>query len=165
MAQSYQQIQRQIQALQRQAEKLKSDEIAGVVSRIRAAIEHYGLTAEQLGFAGKGAPKVAQKKGRSKASSKISQYSDGNGNEWGGRGPRPHWLRDALASGKKLEEFSIGSAAATKSPSAKSDVAPKRKAKLQYRDGSGNSWSGMGPRPRWLKEAIDGGASLEQFIA
>jgi DNA-binding protein H-NS len=28
-------------------------------------------------------------------------------NTWSGRGPRPVWLREALASGKKLEDFEI----------------------------------------------------------
>jgi hypothetical protein len=36
------------------------------------------------------------------------QFSDGNGNTWGGRGPRPRWLRDALAGGASLEAFRIG---------------------------------------------------------
>lgn len=33
----------------------------------------------------------------------------------------------------------------------------------KYRDGSGNVWSGRGPRPRWLKDALSKGAKLEQF--
>lgn len=41
-----------------------------------------------------------------KASAAKAKYCDGKGNEWGGRGPRPRWLRQALAEGKKLEDFS-----------------------------------------------------------
>ena len=48
MAQTYTQIQRQIEALQKQAEKLKASEVAAVVERIKVAIEHYGLTSDQL---------------------------------------------------------------------------------------------------------------------
>lgn len=33
----------------------------------------------------------------------------------------------------------------------------------KYRDEAGNVWSGRGPRPRWLKEALSNGAKLEQF--
>lgn len=163
MSQSYQQIQRQIQSLQRQAEKLKSDEIAGVVSRIKVAIAHYGLTAEQLGLSGKSARPAANQRVKISTSSKASKYSDGQGHEWGGRGPRPHWLRDALAAGRTLEEFAVGS---TVSANTATPAKPtgKRKAKLQYQDASGNRWSGMGPRPRWLREAIDAGASLDQFV-
>lgn len=32
-------------------------------------------------------------------------YSDGNGNTWSGRGRRPLWLTQALASGASLEDF------------------------------------------------------------
>lgn len=35
----------------------------------------------------------------------------------------------------------------------------------KYRDQAGNVWSGRGPRPRWLKEALRQGARLEQFSA
>ena len=43
MAQSYLQIQRQIEALQRQAEQVRAQEITGVVERIKVAIQHYGI--------------------------------------------------------------------------------------------------------------------------
>lgn len=34
----------------------------------------------------------------------------------------------------------------------------------KFRDESGNVWSGRGPRPRWLREALEGGRSLEEFL-
>lgn len=41
-----------------------------------------------------------------KAKSKApAKFSDKNGNTWTGRGPRPKWLKDALATGKQLAEF------------------------------------------------------------
>lgn len=166
MAQTYIKLQRQIETLQRQAEKLKAQEIGGVVARIRVAIHHYGLTAEQLGFGEvrptsrtpAKSPKVSSANG-----SGGSKYSDGQGNVWSGRGPRPHWLRDALADGKSLESFASGgkSVAGNKR---KSKASIKRVAQ-QYRDDNGNTWSGFGPRPRWLKDALSAGGSLEQFAA
>lgn len=36
-------------------------------------------------------------------------------------------------------------------------------ASAPYGDGKGNTWAGRGPRPRWLKEALDAGAKLEEF--
>lgn len=33
------------------------------------------------------------------------KYDDGNGNTWVGRGPRPKWVKDALAAGRGLDEF------------------------------------------------------------
>jgi DNA-binding protein H-NS len=40
---------------------------------------------------------------------------------------------------------------------------PKRAA--AFVDGKGNVWSGRGPRPRWLKEALSQGRTLEEFAA
>ena len=36
---------------------------------------------------------------------------------------------------------------------------------IRYRDNSGNSWTGMGPKPRWLRAAIEAGKELEDFDA
>lgn len=110
MAQSYKQIQKQIEALQLQAEKLRKHEIDRVLARIKAAIAHYGLTAEQLGFDGtaKGA-RTKLKAGKS-APAVSAKYSDAQGNSWSGMGKRPYWLRDALAAGRMLEEFATGTA-------------------------------------------------------
>ena len=171
MAQTYTQIQRQIDALQKQADKLKQKEVGGVVDRIKEAISHYGLTPDQLfGASGAGArkatsssAKAAGKSGRANGASSAA-YADGAGNTWGGRGPRPRWLRDALAAGKSLEEFATGSTAKKGSaPAAKKKVAGKRKSKQQYCDQAGNTWSGFGPKPKWLKEALAAGAALESL--
>lgn len=170
MAQTYTQIQRQIEALQKQAEKLKSTEVAGVVERIREAIAHYGLTPDQLfgtskvSAAKKASGKVAGKSGGTGGAS-TAAYADGNGNVWGGRGPRPRWLRDALAAGKSLDEFATSTTPTKSAASATKKVANKRKAKTAYRDEGGNSWSGFGPKPRWLKEAMASGKTLEDFAA
>lgn len=40
---------------------------------------------------------------------------------------------------------------------------PPKKRKVKYRDAVGNTWTGVGQRPRWLQEAILKGASLESF--
>ena len=172
MTQTYKQIQKQIEALQHQAEKLRNQEVESVVGRIKFAITHYGLTAEQLGF-GFGSIKgkvlvprtgTASKAKKAKNSSTSAKYSDGQGNEWLGRGPRPHWLRDALAAGKTLEEFATDATPSEASPRAAKPAA-KRKAKASYKDQNGNAWSGMGPKPRWLKDALAAGATLDQFVA
>jgi DNA-binding protein H-NS len=171
---TYTQIKKQIEQLQRQAEVLRNSEIRGVVDRIKVAIAHYGLTAEQLGL-GTGRSVARPKKIGKSASQSGATFSDGNGNAWSGRGPRPHWLRNALAAGRSIEEFRAGSRTKSSS-SAKSQsdetAAPatrparkkgKRIAKMRYKDDAGNSWSGFGPRPRWLKAALDAGKSLEDL--
>lgn len=173
MSQSYTQIQKKIAALQQQAEILRAKEVRGVIDRIKTAIEHYGLTADQLGL---GAPSGGAKRGTAPAvgqSTPAPRYSDAQGNQWSGRGPRPRWLKDALAAGRKLEELTNGAARAdqiggglAKASAGRKSSKPtaKRKAKAQYRDEAGNTWGGMGPRPRWLREAIASGASLESLL-
>jgi DNA-binding protein H-NS len=114
---TYTQIVKQIETLKAEAEKLRRGEIEGVVTRIREAISHYGLTAADLGLAGvkaKPGPKpgtaVKGRKRRGKAAAKptgVVKYRNESGGTWGGRGKRPTWLRDALASGKQLSDFLV----------------------------------------------------------
>ncbi len=116
MAKSYEQVLKQIEALQGEAEKLRRKEIDGVITRIREAIEHYGLTAADLGLATRArkaaapaaAPraKKAAKKGKGKGSV-PPKYRDDAGHTWTGRGLKPVWLREALATGKTLKDFEI----------------------------------------------------------
>lgn len=122
MAKSYEQLQKQIAELQAEAEKVRQKEVGEVIGRIREAIDHYGLTAADLGFGTRGAGKTdaAQPGGRkkpgrkpgakSKGATASAMYRDEAGNTWGGRGKRPRWLHDALASGKTLEDFKVPSA-------------------------------------------------------
>lgn len=111
---TYASIQAQIRKLSKEAEALRAQEIKGVIQRIKVAIDHYGLTAEDLGFATNGsmraapAPKalkktVAAKKNRPS----VIRFKDGNGNEWSGFGPKPRWLREAIDGGAPLESFAV----------------------------------------------------------
>ncbi|MDM0108445.1 H-NS family nucleoid-associated regulatory protein [Variovorax sp. J22R24] len=173
MAQTYEQIQKQIEQLQRQAEALRDTEVTGVVDRIKVAIAQYGLTAAQLGLDSGPTKGVGKKTKKS-----LSQFSDGAGNVWSGRGPRPRWLREALVAGRSVEEFRAGSTVKSKPTPAIDKVAaakPVSKAtakkakrapsKLHYSDGAGNSWTGRGPKPRWLKAAIDSGKTMQDFLS
>ena len=113
MARTLAQINRQIEKLQRQAEDLKQQEVKGVIGRIKEAIDHYGLTAGDLGLtarAGAGSAKAARKAPARKALS-VSQpapvkFRDEAGNTWGGRGKRPNWFKAALEAGKSPEDLS-----------------------------------------------------------
>jgi DNA-binding protein H-NS len=170
MAQTYTQIQKQIEKLQRQADALRDSEIKGVVERIKIAIAHYGLTASQLGLE---ARPIGAKPGRAKASKPLSRtaFEDGRGNAWSGRGPRPRWLREALETGRSIDEFRVGSRAAvstSEAPPAKASKPAKRAkrapSKVNYSDDAGHSWTGRGPKPGWLKAALDAGKSLQDFL-
>lgn len=107
---TYIEVQQQIQALQKEAEALKAAERKGVIERMREAIAVYDITAVDLGLAGgarqpKSRSANSPKAAKQGAASANAAYSDGKGNTWGGRGPRPRWLKEALAAGAKLEEF------------------------------------------------------------
>ena len=183
MTKTYAQIQKQIQALSREAEQVKRKEVDGVVARIKEAIAVYGLTASDLGLTGARVSKVVlgknpgKKTGAKSKGAAVVKFRDEAGNTWVGRGPRPHWLRDALAGGKKLEDYAVGSSdakpngAATpavktvgaKKAAANKAPAKKKASKAKFSDGAGNSWSGFGPKPGWLKNAIAAGKKLEDF--
>ncbi len=179
--QSYAKLQQHIATLQAQAAKLRSQEAAGVVARIKEAIATYGLTRQDL-FAGE--PSAVKPKSTTKKSS-VAKYIDGKGGQWVGRGKRPTWLRDALAAGKKLEDFVadkfktavetftstpgvVAEPAAKAAPKKRGrkakPVAKKAASAAKYSDGAGNSWSGKGPTPKWLKDAIAGGKKREDFL-
>ncbi|WP_395699600.1 H-NS family nucleoid-associated regulatory protein [Aquabacterium sp.] len=117
MAKSLAQIQKQIEALQREADAIKASEKSGVVARIKEAITHYGITAAELGL-GKGGvrgPRGPYKKraksgapAAKKAGKKpngVVKYRDDAGNTWSGRGPKPRWFKAALEAGKKPEDL------------------------------------------------------------
>ncbi len=115
MSKSYLQIVKQIEVLKLEAEKLRKQEVDGVVKRIREAIEHYGLSAADLGLAtrttgaGKAPVAAKQRRGKGKAAkaAAVVKFRNEAGNTWGGRGKRPQWLRDALNSGKQLSDFLV----------------------------------------------------------
>jgi DNA-binding protein H-NS len=182
MTQSYSQIVRQIESLQRQADLARKKEVAGVVGRIKEAISFYKLTAVELGLSSK-APMAAavsraavpgRKKGAAKSKSKFgdtAKFRDASGNEWVGRGPRPIWLREAIAGGKSLADFALDKSAApvvsVKKVARKAKTRRAKKAIVaKYKDASsGKTWSGRGRKPAWFISALAEGKSLESMAA
>ena len=175
MAQTYKQIQKQIEQLQRQAEVLRSSEVKGVVDRIKVAIAHYGLTAAQLGL-GTSKTVARPKKAREIFGQVRCEVQRRQWQRLVRPRTAPSRLRDALTAGRSIDEFRVGSRRKSKPVSAASEsgetAAPaalparkkaKRTAKIRYKDDAGNSWSGFGPKPRWLKAALDAGKSLEDL--
>ena len=105
MAKTLQAIEKQIERLTAERDRLRANEIKAVVARIKEAIAHYGLTAQDLGFGKNGRPgrKASPLKGRKLA----VKYADGRGNEWSGVGRRPKWFVDALKSGKAEADMRV----------------------------------------------------------
>ncbi|MGJ7509932.1 H-NS family nucleoid-associated regulatory protein [Variovorax sp. GT1P44] len=165
MAQTYLLVQKQIQTLQREAEKLRMQEMSGVINRIKVAIAEYGITAEQLGLGSASRRAIVKNPGKASGAGKA-KYANAQGQVWGGMGPRPAWLRAELEAGKSLEDFLVKRGPAKAKPA--STRVPKgvlkRRARTQYADpASGKTWAGMGPRPMWLKDLVASGKTLEEF--
>lgn len=98
------QINQQIARLHRQAAEIRDAEKAEVVGKIKVAIDHYGMTAADLGLSGAGRKKASKANGKAspkaKASSGRIKFKDDAGRTWSGHGRRPQWFIDALAAGK-----------------------------------------------------------------
>jgi DNA-binding protein H-NS len=133
MAKTLVQLTQDLERLQHKIEQAKAREVAGVIGRIKEAIEYYGLTPEQLfgkaqktsssrrGTSNKGAGrKVGVQAGRDKVkpprqgkpalvkSTKLpAKFADAAGNSWTGRGSTPRWLAEALAAGKSKDDFAV----------------------------------------------------------
>jgi DNA-binding protein H-NS len=114
MTKTYAQLVKQIESLTQEAEKIRRQEVDGVIKRIKEAISVYNLSAADLGLreGGKSEAAVGAKTARRKPAAKrraagIVRFRDAGGNQWTGFGPKPKWLRDALASGKDISEFKV----------------------------------------------------------
>lgn len=93
-------IQQQIQELQKKANELQQQKKSAIIEEVKAKIKAYGLTAKELGLG-------AVEKHEDKRSQPVAiKYRDGD-NTWTGRGRKPKWLEEKLASGSKLEDFLV----------------------------------------------------------
>ena len=92
----------QIAQLRKQAEALRNEERAGVIDEVRKKIAEYGISATDLKLTGRGASK------RASAGKAQAKYRGPGGETWsGGRGRKPRWVTEALATGKSLSDFEI----------------------------------------------------------
>ena len=93
----------QKEALEREIERTKQQGRTDAISQIRALMAEYGLSVADLtGKASKG------KSGKSKVGKVPAKYRNSStGETWSGRGLQPRWLKAALASGRKLDEFAL----------------------------------------------------------
>ncbi len=91
----------QKQALERQIEQAQRAERAEAIARVQALMSEHGLTMADLGAR---APKAT----RAAVKQVPAKYRDtGTGQTWSGRGLQPNWLKAALVSGRKLEDFNV----------------------------------------------------------
>ena len=98
---SYQDVVAKIAELQRQAEELKKQERKAVIKEVKTKIAEFGLTAADLGLAGKQAIAKAPSAVKAKYRNPVT------GETWSGRGIAPRWVQDAERAGKARESFLI----------------------------------------------------------
>jgi DNA-binding protein H-NS len=133
--QTLKEIDQEIAKLKQRAASIIASEKAGVVERIKEAIAYYSLTAAELGL---GAQGPAGKRGKSPKASRST---------------------------KGTSDLAIGDSAEVSSAAAPVKKTRAGAGGIKYKDDAGNSWSGFGPKPRWLTEAVAGGKTLEELKA
>jgi DNA-binding protein H-NS len=130
MAKTLKQVLDQISKLQRQADQIRSKEVSEVVQRIRVAIDHYGLSTQDLfgpkrrGLA-QTAAAAAQRGPASTKRASIAKFASDDGRTWTGIGKRPTWFVEALAAGKTAQELLIDPSLASAPTSAPGKRAKK----------------------------------------
>jgi DNA-binding protein H-NS len=103
---TYLELKEQAEKLMAQAEELRSKERAEAVAEIKQKMQTYEITAQDLGFSGPGLSR--QQRRKDSRDTKAPKYRGPDGQSYaGGRGQKPKWLKDALAQGKRLEEFEV----------------------------------------------------------
>ena len=109
-------IQAQIEALQKQADVIRSKDFDTTVAEIRQLMAAFGITVKDLLAAPKkgGRKPAASAKTKdtspkkTKPSSKVeAKYRGPGGETWSGRGLMPKWLASLIEQGRAKEEFAI----------------------------------------------------------
>ncbi len=98
---TYSELVSQAQALMAQAEQVRKQELANVISDIKAKMKEYGITVEDLGGG-------SVRKSTGTKSKSAAKFRGPNGELWsGGPGRKPEWVKAVLASGKSIEDYRI----------------------------------------------------------
>lgn len=87
-------------AIESQIAEAQRAERAEAIAKIRTLMSEYGLTVADLN-----SKAAASKRAGAKVAPKYRNAATGE--TWSGRGLQPKWLKAALASGHKLEEFAL----------------------------------------------------------
>lgn len=89
-------------ALEAKIEELRAVEQSEAVEKVRALVDEYGLTSEDI------FPSKSGGKTRKAATAKVAaKYKGPNGETYSGRGLKPKWLSALVADGHSLDEYLI----------------------------------------------------------
>jgi DNA-binding protein H-NS len=100
MANKLDDLQQQIEALQKQRDDLLSKERSAAIEDINAKIRTFGIRVRDLSFVGTSRTTAT---GRPRVPVKYKQGSF----VWSGRGRKPKWVEAFIAKGGKLDEILV----------------------------------------------------------
>lgn len=88
--------------IEKQIDDAARNERAEAIAKVKTLMAEHGLSVADLSARG------SARSTRSTGSKVAAKYRNAStGQTWSGRGLRPNWLKDALAGGKKLEDFAV----------------------------------------------------------
>jgi DNA-binding protein H-NS len=137
------QIQAQIDKLNREAEAIRTKQVAAVVERIKGDIAEFGLTAEDLGLVASRGP---VRKSRAAAVESKAPAVKGSKSKARKKAAVPE------KPAKAAKRASAGKAAA------------KANGAIKYADEQGHTWTGVGKRPGWFLAALEEGKTAEDLL-
>lgn len=89
-------------ALEREIDETRRNERADAIAKVRALMSEHDLSLADLSAR---ATSKSPAQPKNKVAAKFR--NEATGESWSGRGLQPKWLKAALASGRKLEDFSV----------------------------------------------------------
>ena len=90
-------------ALEKEIESTRREELAGAIAKVKALMQEFGLTVADISSKSSARPASTAKGGKVAA----KYINKATGDSWSGRGLQPKWLKAALESGRKIDEFKV----------------------------------------------------------
>ena len=89
----------QRESLDREIEAAKKRGRADAIAQVHAIMAEHGLTMADI--SGK------SNKGSTGKKAPVKYRNGATGETWSGRGLQPRWLREALAAGRRIQDFAV----------------------------------------------------------
>jgi len=104
-------LEREAAALQEQIDNAQRAERTEVINQIKSLMAQHGISFTELGARPGGGGGGSRTRGAKPATTgrkvAVKYRDEATGNTWSGRGLQPNWLKNALAEGRKLEDFAV----------------------------------------------------------